>query len=76
MSEQKQRGGSGGVGMGFRNAMFLVIVGLCIFGAPYLVYALTQLLKLEWFVSWASGFVLFAIGLALVGYLIKKRVVS
>jgi hypothetical protein len=76
MSEQKRRRGSGEVGMGFRNAVFLVIVGLCVFGAPYLVYALTHVLKLEWFVSLASGLVLFVIGLALVGYLVKKRVIS
>jgi hypothetical protein len=77
MNEQK-RGSSGSsrIDVRFRNALLAVIAGLFTFGGPYVVYVLTQFLKMDMILSVVSGFALFAVGLALIGYLIKKKVIS
>lgn len=58
------------------KAVLTIFAGILTFGSPYAVYVLTHMLHLEWFTSIASGSVLFAIGLALIWYLIKKKVIS
>jgi len=76
MSEQK-RGSSGSsrIDVRFRNALLAVIAALFTFGGPYVVYVLTHL-KMSMILSVVSGFALFAVGLALIMYLIKKKVIS
>jgi hypothetical protein len=78
MSEQKQESSSSSrPNLGFRNALLVVIAAFCTFAGPYAVYALSShLFKLDWFVSISAGFVLFAVGLILIGILIKKKVIS
>jgi hypothetical protein len=77
MSEQK-RGSSGSsrIDVRFQNALLAVAVALFTFGGPYVVYVLTHLFKMDMILSVVSGFALFAVGLALIGYLIKKKVIS
>jgi hypothetical protein len=77
MSERKQeRTVSTRTDRRFRNTLLVVIAALCTFGGPYAVYVLGHLLKLSLFVSVFSGFVLFAVGVALIWYLAKKKVIS
>jgi hypothetical protein len=78
IGERKQEGGSSSkTGVGFRDSLLVVIAALCSFGGPYLVYALTShVFKLDWFVSIAAGFALLAVGLALIGILIKRKAIS
>jgi hypothetical protein len=59
-----------------RNMLLVIIVAFCTFGGPYLVYALAHLLKLNLLVSMASGFSLFAVGLALIMYMAWKKIIS
>jgi hypothetical protein len=77
MSEQK-RGSSGSsrIDVRFRNALLAVVAGLLTFGGPYVVYVLTQFLKMSMILSVVSGFAFFAVGLALIMYLIKKNIIS
>ncbi len=77
MSEQK-RGSSGSsrIDVRFRNALLAVIAALFTFGGPYVVYVLTHLVKMSMILSVVSGFALFAVGLALIMYLIKKNIIS
>ena len=56
--------------------LLVIIVAFCTFGGPYLVYALAHLLKLDLLVSMASGFSLFAVGLALIMYMAWKKIIS
>ncbi|MGA9388124.1 MAG: hypothetical protein WBV70_04790 [Candidatus Bathyarchaeia archaeon] len=76
MSEQK-RGSSGSsrIDVRFRNALLVAAAGLLTFGGPYVVYVLTRL-KMSMILSVVSGFAIFAIGLALIMYLIKKNIIS
>jgi len=77
MSNRKQgsTGSSRGDGK-FWNALLVVIAAACTFGGPYVVYAFHHLLKRGLLFSTLSGVGIFAVGLALVGYLIKKKIIS
>jgi formate hydrogenlyase subunit 3/multisubunit Na+/H+ antiporter MnhD subunit len=60
----------------FLNALLVVIAAVCTFGGPYAVYAFYHLLKRGLLFSTVSGVGVFAVGLALLGYLAKKKVIS
>ena len=57
---------------------FLVVLAvfLTFAGPTYVVYALLNVLKMNYFVSMISGFALFIAGLVLIWYLIKNKVIS
>jgi len=57
---------------------FLVVLAafLTFAGPTYVVYALQNILGIDYAVSMVSGFVLFIAGLLLVWYLIKNKVIS
>lgn len=77
MSEPKQENsGSSGINIRIRNMFLVIIVAFCLFLGPFLVYALVRLLNLDLLVSMASGFALFAVGLALVGYMAWKKIIT
>jgi formate hydrogenlyase subunit 3/multisubunit Na+/H+ antiporter MnhD subunit len=58
------------------NALLVVIAAVCTFGGPYAVYVFSHLLKRSLLFSTVSGVGLFAVGMVLTGYLIKKKVIS
>ena len=57
---------------------FLVVLAvfLTFAGPTYIVYALLNAFKMNYFVSMVSGFALFIAGLVLVWFLIKKKIIS
>jgi hypothetical protein len=56
---------------------FLVIVSAAFtFGGPYVAYVFTSVLGIGFTLSVISGFVLFIIGLVLIWYLVRKKVIS
>jgi hypothetical protein len=74
MSEQKQSS-STKVDTRIRDTFLVVLAALFSIGGPYVVFALTHFGKLSFGVSIGPGIVVFAIGLALTFYLIRKKVV-
>jgi hypothetical protein len=61
------------------KVILTVIAALLTFGSPYLVYVMTRVtraLDMSWFISIGSGGVLFVVGLGLIWYLIRKKVIS
>jgi formate hydrogenlyase subunit 3/multisubunit Na+/H+ antiporter MnhD subunit len=77
VSDRKQGStGSSRTDGNFLNALLVVIAALCTFGGSYVVYAFYHLLKRSLLFSTVSGAGLFAVGLALIGYLAKKKVIS
>jgi hypothetical protein len=56
--------------------LFVILAGLFTFGAPYAVYLANRFLKRGVFFSFASGFLSLIIGLMLIWYLIKNKVIS
>jgi len=58
---------------------FLVVLAvfLTFAGPTYMVYVVfLKILKLDYIVSMTSGFALFIVGLVLIWYLIKRKVIS
>jgi hypothetical protein len=58
---------------------FLVVLAvfLTFAGPTYMVYVVfLKILKMDYVVSMASGFALFIVGLVLIWYLIKRKVIS
>lgn len=60
----------------YRKVILTVIAGFLTFGSPYLVYFMVRALDMGWFISIGSGGVLFVIGLALIWYLIREKIIS
>jgi len=61
----------------FWKTFLLVLATFLTFAGPtYIVYVLLNILKIDYVVSMASGFVLFIAGLVLLWYLIKNKVIS
>jgi len=58
------------------KVLLIVVAAFCTFGGPYLVYVLTAALDLSFFVAFAAGLALFIVGIVLVLYLIRAKVIS
>jgi hypothetical protein len=77
MAEEKQQPKTAGAPSSRIGKMLLVIIAaLFTFGGPYLAYALIHILNVEYFLSMISGFVLLMVGLVLIWYVIRRKVVS
>ena len=61
----------------FWKTLLTVLAAFLAFAGPtYMVYVLRNILKIGYFVSIASGIVLFVAGLVLIWYLIRKKIIS
>jgi len=61
----------------FWKTLLTVLAAFLTFAGPtYIVYALINIMKIDYFVSIASGIVLFVAGLVLIWYLIRKKIIS
>ena len=61
----------------FWRTTLVVVAGLLIFAGPtYVPYALNTILRVDYVASVVSGVVLLVIGLLLMGYLIRKKVIT
>jgi len=59
----------------WRTVLVIVSVFLIFAGPTYVIYGMVILLKLNLVASFTIGFVLFAVGLVLMRYLVHKKVV-
>jgi hypothetical protein len=57
-------------------ALTLVAVLLIFIGPTYVPYLMADVLKIEYFASIGVGLVLFIVGLVLLVYLIRKKVIT
>jgi hypothetical protein len=79
MSEEKQKtGGSSRFDLSSKywKVFLVVLAAILTFGGPYAVYVLVSGFELSYVASVTAGFVLFAAGLILIWYLIRKKVIS
>ncbi len=61
----------------FWKTFLTLLAALLTFAGPtYVVYALADILNIDYFVSMASGVILFLVGLVLMWYLIRKKIIS
>jgi hypothetical protein len=60
----------------WKTFIVILAVFLTFAGPTYIVYALLNVLKMDYVVSMVSGFALFIVGLVLIWYLIKRKIIS
>jgi hypothetical protein len=61
----------------FWKTLLTVLAAFLTFAGPtYVIYVLIRILKIDYFLSMISGIALFIIGLVLIWYLIKNKVIS
>jgi len=61
----------------FWKTLLTVLAAVLTFAGPtYVVYVFINILKIDYFLSMISGVVLFLIGLVLIWYLIKNKIIS
>ena len=76
MTQEQQQAKTGFMESKYGKMLLVILAALLVFGGPYLVYVLVDVVGFNYYVSVASGFIVFAIGLYFVWYLIKKKVIS
>lgn len=60
----------------WKTSLTVLAAFLTFAGPTYVVYVLINILKIDYFLSMISGIVLFMIGLVLIWYLIKNKIIS
>jgi hypothetical protein len=60
----------------FWRVSLTLLAALLTFGGPYVVLAVFKVLDLDYAISLVSGFIVFVVGLALLMFLVRKRVIS
>lgn len=63
-------------GSKYLNIVLVILAGLFTFGAPYVAFMASDFLKRGVFFSFTGGFLSLAIGLVLIWYLIKRKIIS
>jgi hypothetical protein len=80
MTEKKEKSKSTRLDLNskFWKTLLVVLAAFLTFAGPtYMVYVVfLKILKMNYIVSMASGFVLFMVGLVLLWYLVKRKVIS
>ena len=82
MSEEKKKDSSGkslklDLRSKFWKVSLMVLAALLTFAGPtYVVLMLLNVIEINYAVSMVTGFILFIVGLALIWYLIKKKIIS
>jgi len=65
------------LGSKFWKTILTVLAAFLTFAGPtYTVYVLRNILKIDYFVSMISGIVLFIVGLVLIWFLIRNKIIS
>jgi len=61
----------------FWKTFMIVLAAFLTFAGPtYIIYAFVNILKIDYFISMASGIILFLAGLVIIWYLTKKKIIS
>lgn len=76
MAQETKETRTGLMGSKYRKLLLVILAGLFTFGAPYVTYLSSSVLKRGIFFSFTGGFVSLIIGLVLMWYLIKNKVIS
>jgi hypothetical protein len=76
MTEEKQQTRTGFLSSKYWRMILVLIMGVLLFGAPYLVYVFIEVLKVRFLISTIVGVAAVFVGLLLMWYLIKKKVIT
>ena len=76
-NDENQTVDSGLISSKFGRVLLTIVSVFLIFAGPtYGIYALAIILKVNMAASFLTGFILFAIGIVLMRYLVKKKIIS
>ena len=75
MSQEEQTK-TGMLGSTYWRLLLVIVAGLFTFGGPYATYMLNHILGLDFAFSVVFGLALFVLGLLLIWYLIRLKIVS
>jgi cytochrome c biogenesis protein CcdA len=60
----------------FMRTLLIIVAALLIFAGPtYLIYVMTDFLKVNQFASMISGLAMLVVGLLLLGFLVRKKII-
>jgi len=76
MTEKKPQTKTGLIGSKYMKMLLVIVMAILLFGGPYMVYVLYSVLKVRFIISGGVGFGAVFLGLVLMWYLIKKKVIS
>lgn len=76
MAQETKETRTGMMGSKYWKLLLVILAGLFIFGAPYVTYLSSSVLKRGLFFSFTGGLVSLIIGLVLMWYLIRNKVFS
>ena len=76
MAQETKEGETGLLSSKYWRLLLVVLAGLFTFGSPYVVYLASSVLKRGVFFSFTGGFLSLVIGLLLLWYLVKNKVIS
>jgi hypothetical protein len=76
MTQEKQQSKTGLMGSKYLKMLLIIIMALLLFGGPYILYILYDVLKVRFLISGVIGFGSVLSGLILMWYLIKTKVIS
>ena len=76
MTQEKQQSKTGLTGSKYLKMLLIIIMALLLFGGPYILYILYGVLKVRFLISGVIGFGSVLLGLILMWYLIKTKVIS
>ena len=76
MTQEKQQSKTGLMGSKYLKMLLILIMALLLFGGPYILYILYSVLKVRFLISGVIGFGSVLLGLILMWYLIKTKVIS
>jgi hypothetical protein len=77
MTEENQEMKTGMFESKFWRTTLIIIAALLVFAGPtYMIHVLIISLGVDYWVSMATGFVVFIVGLLLLVYLFRKKVIS
>jgi hypothetical protein len=76
MNQESKETETGLMSSKYWKLLLVILAGLFIFGAPYVTYLASKVLKRGVFFSFAGGLLSLIIGLLLVWYLIRNKVIT
>lgn len=75
MAAEKQKPNAGFLNSKYVRMFLVLIMGLLLFGAPYAAYAFIDVVKLRFLYSTALALGAIVLGLLLMWYLIRKKII-
>ena len=76
MTQEKQQPKTRFMSSKYPKMLVIIIMALLLFGGPYILYVLYDVLKVRFLISGVIGFGSVLLGLILMWYLIKTKVIS